>query len=516
VAPALGYLPVLGFVEIGPGPLWRVATSPGFAASFGMSVAVGVVSTALATALAILITAGLATSAASRWLARLAAPMIAVPHLAVAIGAAFLLAPSGWLMRLLAQPLGLSAPPALALGAAYDLAVLGAVLVLKETPFLVAVLLAVARQLDDSRAIALARSLGYGELEARLKLAAPRWLARSRLAVVAVLVYGVGNVELALVLGPSTPPLLQVLVLDLLSAPDLAGRLDGSAAALWLVAATGLAWLVHHLLDRMAGRIVDHWLTVGATPSLTAGLRRLADLSTLLLLAMLAGTLLVLALWSLAGPWRFTDILPAELGFGLWRARGMALLAHAGTTALIALVSAGVALGVVLLWLEASGRQRLPLWLWLPLVVPQLAFLYGLQILLLQLGLAPGIGPVIFAHLLFVIPYTALLLADSWAHQDPRLALLGRSLGHGSWSVFFRVKLPQMRAPLLLALAIGASVSVALYLPTLFGGGGRVATLATEAVALAQGGDRRLAAATGVVLALLPLAGLVAAQRAGR
>ena len=79
-----------------------------------------------------------------------------------------------------------------------------------------------------------------------------------------------------------------------------------------------------------------------------------------------------------------------------------------------------------------------------------------------------------------------------------------------------QIKLGMLKGPLALALAIGVSVSTALYLPTLFAGGGRVVTLATEAVSLAQGGDRRLAAATGLVLALLPLIALVLARRAGR
>jgi putative thiamine transport system permease protein len=46
--------------------------------------------------------------------------------------------------------------------------------------------------------------------------------------------------------------------------------------------------------------------------------------------------------------------------------------------------------------------------------------------------------------------------------------------------------------PLLTAAAVGFAVSVGQYLPTLLIGGGRVATLTTEAVALASGGDRRL------------------------
>lgn len=514
--PAFGYLPTLGFAEPGWQAFGRVMALPGLLPATVMSIGVGVVSTALAIALAVALTATLASRRVSRWLEHLAAPLIAVPHLSVAVGAAFLLAPSGWLVRLLAQPLGQEQPPSLMFGAGYDLLVLTLVLVLKETPFLLAVLVAVSRRPDADARVVLARSMGYGDVEARLKLLAPEWLQRSRLAILAVLVYGIGNVELALVLGPSTPPLLPVLVLDLLAHPDLARRLDGSAAALLLIAAIGVGYGCLRLGAELIGRLFRRWQLLGPTPAITGAVEWLGDGAAWLLLALLLLTLAMLGLWSVAGPWRFPHLLPEVLRLDLWQERGGQLLSHAGTTLLIAAVTSVVATALVLFWLEATGRRRPPAWLWLPLVLPQIAFLFGLQVLTLVLGLTPGLATVILAHLLFVVPYTALLVADSWADQDPRYAALARSLGRGRWTVFLRIKLGMLKGPLALALAIGVSVSTALYLPTLFAGGGRVVTLATEAVSLAQGGDRRLAAATGLVLALLPLLALLTARRVGR
>ena len=80
-----------------------------------------------------------------------------------------------------------------------------------------------------------------------------------------------------------------------------------------------------------------------------------------------------------------------------------------------------------------------------------------------------------------------------------------RRWGRARNAALVRVKLPLLAGPLALAFAIGVAVSVAQYLSTLFAGGGRVATLTTEALALAGGGDRRLAAAAGLAQALLPL-----------
>jgi putative thiamine transport system permease protein len=150
------------------------------------------------------------------------------------------------------------------------------------------------------------------------------------------------------------------------------------------------------------------------------------------------------------------------------------------------------------------------LWLlYLPLLVPQTAFLPGLQTLLLNMGADIGRLPVIFAHLVFVLPYVFLSLGDPWRSWDNRNATVAAALGATPWTVFWRVRLPMLLRPALTAAAVGAAVSVGQYLPTLLIGGGRVATLTTEAVALASGGDRRAIGVYGLMqtlAALLPFA----------
>jgi putative thiamine transport system permease protein len=132
------------------------------------------------------------------------------------------------------------------------------------------------------------------------------------------------------------------------------------------------------------------------------------------------------------------------------------------------------------------------LWLlYLPLLVPQIAFLPGLQMFLLGTGLASGLWPVLLAHLVFVLPYVFLALSDPFRHWDPRLGTIGAALGHGPGVVLWRLRLPMLLRPLLAAAAIGFAVSVGQYLPTLLPGGGRISTLTTEALALASGGDRK-------------------------
>jgi putative thiamine transport system permease protein len=63
---------------------------------------------------------------------------------------------------------------------------------------------------------------------------------------------------------------------------------------------------------------------------------------------------------------------------------------------------------------------------------------------------------------------------------------------------------------------VGFSVSVVQYLPTLYVGAGRFATVTTEAVALASGGQRNLMAAFAWLQWLLPALVFALAARLGR
>src|SRR5262249_30741783 len=151
---------------------------------------------------------------------------------------------------------------------------------------------------------------------------------------------------------------------------------------------------------------------------------------------------------------------------------------------------------------SARARGAQVLWLlYLPLLVPQVAFLFGTQVLLVRLGLDATLHAVIWAHLIFVLPYMFLSLADPWRAFDVRYT------GSARWRVLLRVKLPILLKPLLIACAVAFAVSVGQYLPTLFAGSGRVATLTTEAVTLSGGADRRVIGTWALMQSVLPWLG---------
>jgi putative thiamine transport system permease protein len=363
----------------------------------------------------------------------------------------------------------------------------------------------------------MARSLGYGPVQAWLKVVLPLVWPQIRLPVYAVLAYSLSVVDMALVLGPTTPPTLAPMVLRWFSDPDLTMRFQAAAGASLQFALVAAAIALWRCAEAVLGRLARPWLGGGARGGAGHLPRALAWVGIALLFGLWLGSLLGLAVWSVAERWLFPAAWPDGLSLAAWQERSGGLLPPAVTTLIVGLAAALLALALVAGCLENESRTRrrpgrgaLTL-IYLPLLVPQIGFLFGVQVLLVAVELDGGWLGLIWTHLLFVLPYVFLALADPYRSLDPRYARSALALGKPPWLVFARVKLVMLLRPVLIALALGFAVSVAQFLPTLFAGGGRFSTLTTEALTLSAGGNRRLIGQFGLMLALLPLAGFALA-----
>lgn len=517
VLPAFGYLPVIGREQLSLAPWQQLMAQPGLGRSVLVSLFSGLASTALALLVVVLFLAASQGTWLDRSLRRCVSPLLSIPHAAVAFGFAFLIAPSGLTARLFSPWLtGWESPPdALVVNDPWGVALtLG--LVLKEAPFLLLMSLAALPQLQPEKRLRLARSLGYTPVIGWLKVVLPSLYPLIRLPVYAVIAYATSVVDMALILGPRLPPTLSVSILGWFNDPDITRRLMASAAAVLQLGVTVLALLLWWLMEQGVRRSSRGWLVNGsrqrgATAVKIAG-RGGLPLVTVAALAALAG----LALFSVAGFWRFPELFPQALTLDHWQRSAPQLAGPLRTTLAIALVSTGVAALLVVAALEHEQRQQIrpsrALWLlYLPLLVPQIAFLFGLIVAAESLGIRPQLALVMAGHLLFVLPYLYLSLAEAYRQLDPRWIHMAQSLGVTPNRAFWRVRLPLLLAPLLTSLAVGLAVSISQYLPTQLLGAGRVSTVTTEAVALASGGNRRLIGVWALVQAVLPLAGFMLA-----
>ena len=441
--------------------------------------------------------------------------LLSVPHAAFAVGLFFLIAPSGGLARVIAQFLQWTRPPDwVTVQDPYGLS-LALALAFKESWFLLWVLAAVLGEQSVGRQMVMAGSLGYSRTQTWRMILWPQLLSRLTWPVLAVFAYGLSVVDMAIILGPGTPPTLAVLIWRWLTDPDPALQARGSAAALALLfillagvlGVRGLLSLRQWLLLRR--RRHSPYPSGQRKPAARWGTGR--GWLKLHLLFFLPGyaVIAVLLLWSVAEAWFFPALWPNGVSLLSWQ---QADWAPFWTTLWLAVAACLLCLPAVLLWLE-WGPQRLNALLYLPLIVPALPMVAGQYAVLLRVHLDGTALALVWSHLLWVLPYMVLTLIGPYRAFDARLLTCARALGYSPWQACLRVKWPMLLRPVLAALAVGFAVSVAQYLPTLFAGGGRFATVTTEAVALSAGGNRRVLAVQALLQIALPLAafGLAAA-----
>ncbi|WP_321448722.1 ABC transporter permease subunit [uncultured Cohaesibacter sp.] len=512
--PAFGWLPVLGGDSLTLEPVRALLATPGLARSIALSLASGLLATLLAMLMVIGLLSAWSGTRLFRWMVRLISPLLSIPHAATALGFAFLLAPSGWIVRMISPELtGWSRPPDWFFPHdPYGLAMIAG-LTIKELPFLLLVSLAALPQIEPRRTQNLVRSLGYGPMVGWLHAVWPRLYRQIRLPIFAVIAYASSVVDVALILGPTNPPPLAVQLVRWMSDPDLSMRFLASAGAilqlLVTLAALGIWWGGERMASRLLGCLVQSGLRFQRDEWARRLAASLSIAAVLLMLLSLGG----LVLWSFAGFWRFPDAVPVSLSLNTWMRQGPMLMEPLYNAVLIGGLATVVGTVMTLAALEAqsrmgkrSGRSAMVI-LYLPLIVPQVAFLFGLQLILLTVNASYALWALVFGHLIFTLPYIFLSLSDQWHALDPRYMQMATALGRSAWAIFWRVRLPMLLRPILTAAAVGFAVSIGQYLPTLLIGGGRWETITTEAVALSAGGNRRLIGVYALMQMLLPFVG---------
>jgi putative thiamine transport system permease protein len=516
--PAFGYLPALGGQSFNLDAWRELFSSPGIGTSAAISLTVGLVTTGVSLTAVLTFIAAWHGTRMFAVLQHLLSPILSIPHAATAIGLAFLVAPSGWVMRLVSPwPSGFERPPDLLIVHDPLAVTMMTALVIKEIPFLFLMALAALPQTRAQKFTHIAAGFGYGRVAGWWKTVLPRLYPQIRLPVYAVIAYASSVVDVALILGPTTPPPLAVQVIKWTSDPDVAMRFKASAGAIAQLGVTGSALAIWWLAEQCAMRL-GRVAAISGRRWTADGLVRIgsAVVMTLSVAAIVLG-LAGLGLWSIAGLWQFPQAFPPSLTLRTWAVQ----LPNAGeviwTTIAVAVLATAIAIVLTLACLERetrSGRSidiRALVILYVPLLVPQIAFLFGLQVLTAQLGLDNTFAVLVLSHLIFVMPYVFLALGDPWRAWDPRYGQMAYSLGKSPDFVFWHVRLPMLLRPVLTAAAVGLAVSIGQYLPTLLIGGGRWPTLTTEAVALAAGGNRRVIGVYAIVQTILPFLGFALA-----
>jgi putative thiamine transport system permease protein len=515
--PAFGYLPALGGTDFNLAAFAQFFSEPGIARSIFLSLWIGFAATLIATlSAAAILSAGFGTRG---WavLMRFLTPISSLPHAAAAFGLAFIIMPSGFVSRLISPELTgwVNPPDVLIPNDPYALSLIFG-LVMKEVPFLLLMLIGAMGQVDPARTLNMSNALGYGRLAAFAYVLWPQLYAQIRIPVFAVLAFSASIVDVSLILGPTLPPPLSVTLVRWMNDPDLSYRFVASAGALVQLGLVLILFACWFLLERLGAALRNSYAISGRRyandPFMVSCIRAYAWGSVILLLTGIA----LLGLWSVSQLWQFPNAFPQGLTFNAWARALPSILGPLQTTLLIGFPATLIATLLCVLCLANTQKtqtaQRLMYFvLSLPLIVPQTAFLFGLQVAAIKSGIGYGYTALIFVHLLFVLPYVFLCLIHAWESLDPRYEQMAFGLGASRNATLLKVRLPLMLRPILMAFAVGFAVSVGLYLPTLLIGAGRLPTITTEAVALASGANRRTIGVYAFLQSIIPFIGFALA-----
>ena len=489
----------------GAGSGWHVLQDPRLVAAVTSTLVTGLAATALALSLAIAVVVLGWNRPSMRFLRHLLAPFLAVPHAALAVGLVFLLAPSGWLARLVAPLAQWARPPdSWVVPDAWGLSlILG--LALKELPFLLFTALAYLPRLDPEASLRQGRLLGYAPSQCWSRLILPRLLPLMRLPIGVVLAYNLTVVDMALILGPGQPPTLAVAVVEYFYQPG--GRAPAALASLGLLGVLAIGFV----LAQVAYRLIARWRAQRCLDGQRRVARPAVGMGVWALLwgvwCLISASLAALAVWSVTQRWRFPDIWPSTLTLRFWTQRWEDWWPLIENTLALALLSSLLAVASALVWLELERHRQVPrldgLW-YVPLFIPQVCVLLGWQAGALLIGADAQFSTLVWAHWVYALPYALLVLAGPWRALDPGFERQAQLLGAGYLRRLGRVRIPLLLRALLSAWAVAMSVSIAQYLPTLLLGAGRFPTLTTELVTSFGGVDRRVIGTLASLQMLLP------------
>ena len=454
-----------------------------------------------------------------RWqtLEKRLAPLLSLPHLAVALGLVYLFSSGGMVFNALWGLFDQAAPDWLGLPRK-SLFTMVLAISIKEVPFFLLILSALGRQLAIKDWLLQGKALGYTERASWWLLIFPIMLKQSRLALLAAMAYTLSVLDLSLLIGPNIPQLYAVVLYNWqtgFTTYEQANAFLGNLVLLVMLGLLIFSIYVHECFAVMRLRTN----AIMANPFKIARISQIftawLGFFSLLTVAILATFLL----WSMG--WNSQSTLStANWSFALWQDEWFFMQRPLLNSLNIAFFSSilGVAVTLLALELQQQTKRKLPDYIWLmAILLPQLSMVYGWQVAHTGLSGSYSTGWIILSHLPFTFAYSYLVLRGPFQSLNRHYELVAASFGYTYWQRWWRIRFMLLRPALLSALAIAFSVSVAQYIPTLMIGAGRVTTITTEAVAIASGNEQSITAVYIIVQAALPfIAFLIASILAQR
>ena len=509
--PSFGYFPAMGRYDFDLSYFNSSFDLPGMSKSFKLSVFTGFFSTILALFFSQVILLNLFQTNIYNYIRLIIAPLLALPHITMAVGLIFLFSPSGLIFRLISPWLtGFDRPPNLfIIPDEYGIfLILG--LLLKETPFFLLLSMSALEQSPARKVFNVGRTLQHSSFSTWFLLIFPIIYKKIRLVIFIVIAFAASVIDMSLLLAPSTPSTLAIRIFQIFQTSEVNSIFIASNLALiqfCIIIVLILLWI---FLEKI---IKQNFFYIFLIKILTRKKSLFVD--SLFIIAMVLFLLSMMGvassfLWSISENWHFPHFFPSSFSLNnilifLYQHQSTVL-----TSVCISILVSFLSIILILMWVELTEIINFKIFyfewlLFIPLFIPQISFLIGFQSFLVTLNFQSFLLPLIAVELLYVLPYCFIILAPALREIKKEFIKVGSSLGKNRFERLVFIKIPLVSSSLLTSFGIGMIVSLSLYAPVYFIGAGRINTLTVEAVNLALSGSRQDLGLATVFQVIIPI-----------
>jgi putative thiamine transport system permease protein len=511
VLPSFGYFPILDKYDFNLNYFYLSFTIPGITKSVVLSFVTGFMSTLLALFFSQVIILYIFQTKYYQFLKTIISPLLAMPHITMAIGLMFIFSPSGLFFRLFSPWLtGFERPPNFfILPDEYGFfLILG--LVLKEIPFFILVSISAIEQFGAKNFLNVGKSLQHSTFSIWCILLFPLIYKRIRLIVFIVIAFAASVLDMSLLLAPSTPSTLAIRILQYYQSSETESLFIASNLALIQLFVIVILLLIWILLEKLVSNNFLFIYLVRACSYKNSFIKYFTFTLILILFALSILTIITSFLWGLGSNWFFPNLFPASVNIEIFvkffnENKSIILI-----SIFIPLIVSLLSCVIVILWVELTEILNKKYYyfegfIFLPLFIPQISFLIGIQSFLTPLNFSNFFIPLIIVELFYVIPYSFIILAPSVREIKKDILKVAASLGKNRFERLIFIKIPIIMPTFLLSIAIGMLVSFALYTPVYFIGAGRITTLTVEALNLALSGAKKDLGVATIFQIIIPI-----------
>ena len=495
--PSFGYFPILGKSEFNLNYFHLSFNIAGISKSIILSLFTGLVSTLLALFFSQVILLYLFKTRAYNYIKIIISPLIALPHITMAIALIFLFSPSGLFFRLISPWLtGFDRPPNIfIMPDEYGLfLILG--LILKEIPFFILVSLSALQEFSAKKIFDLGKSLQNSNFSSWCILIFPLIYKKIRFVIFIVIAFTASVVDMSLILAPSTPSTLAIRILQTYQSSDADSLFIASNLALiqlFIIIILLLFWMV---LEKIVSYKLSFIFFMKILSFKTLLIKKTVILTSVILFFLSILGIISSLIWGLSANWYFPNFFPKSLTLDVftnfYNENKFIIFMSIFISFIVSLISSLL----TIIWVELIEILKIKKiyleWIiFIPLFIPQISFLIGLQSFIIIFDFDSYLLPLIIIQLFYVIPYSFIILAPSLREIKKEIIIVATSLGKNRLQRLLSIKIPIVMSSLLTSFAIGMLVSFSLYTPVYFFGGGRITTLTVEALNLALSGSRQ-------------------------